>query len=131
MKAAIVGIGGVKVTPEEAALIKAFRPAGVILFARNVADPVQLRQLTAHLARLLPPLAVIMVDQEGGRVARMRPPHWRAHPAAAALGALQAKDGPAGLRAAWLTGALIGVDAARRGDRGGLRACPGPQRGRR
>ena len=42
-----------------------------------------------------------MVDQEGGRVARLRPPHWRAHPPAAALG---------GLRAAWLTGALIGLE---------------------
>ncbi len=111
MKAAIVGVAGTAVTPEEAALLWLHRPAGVILFARNVADPAQLRQLTAHLARLLPPLAVIMVDQEGGRVARLRPPHWPAHPAAAALGALQARDGPAGLRAAWLTGALIGVDA--------------------
>jgi beta-N-acetylhexosaminidase len=47
-----------------------------------------------------------MVDQEGGRVARLRPPHWRAHPPAAALGSL---------RAAWLTGALIGLDCAAAG----------------
>ena len=112
MKAAIIGIAGAEVTPDEAALIKAQRPAGVILFARNVEDPVQLRALTAHLARLLPPLAVVMVDQEGGRVARLRPPHWRAHPAAATIGALHRRNGPAGLRAAWLTGALIGVDAS-------------------
>jgi beta-N-acetylhexosaminidase len=51
-----------------------------------------------------------MVDQEGGRVARLRPPHWRAHPAAAAIGALFDHDPAAGLRAAWLTGALIGLD---------------------
>ena len=44
-----------------------------------------------------------MVDQEGGRVMRLRPPHWHAHPAARAVGT-------AGLRAAWLTGALIGLD---------------------
>ena len=53
-----------------------------------------------------------MVDQEGGRVARLRPPHWRAHPPAAELGALFAEDRRAGLRAAWLTGALIGIDCA-------------------
>jgi beta-N-acetylhexosaminidase len=56
-----------------------------------------------------------MVDQEGGRVARLRPPHWRAHPPAAALGARFARDPGAGLRAAWLTGALIGHDCATAG----------------
>ena len=51
-----------------------------------------------------------MVDQEGGRVARLRPPHWRAHPTAAIIGALYDHSHEAGLRAAWLTGALIGLD---------------------
>jgi beta-N-acetylhexosaminidase len=51
-----------------------------------------------------------MVDQEGGRVARLRPPHWRAHPPAAALGKLFETEPAAALRAAWLTGALIGLD---------------------
>ena len=51
-----------------------------------------------------------MVDQEGGRVARLKPPHWRAHPPAATLGRLFATNPAAGLRAAWLTGALIGLD---------------------
>ena len=59
---------------------------------------------------MLPPGAVLMVDQEGGRVARLRPPHWRAHPPAAEHGRLYARDSGAGLRAAWLTGALIGSD---------------------
>ncbi len=58
----------------------------------------------------LPPGAPILIDQEGGRVARLRPPHWRAHPPAAAIGALFARDARAGLRAAWLTGALIGAE---------------------
>ncbi len=114
-KACIVGISGPVLTAEEVALLRAHRPLGVILFARNVVDPAQLRALTSHLARILPPLAVTMVDQEGGRVARLRPPHWPAHPAAAQLGRLHAADGPAGLRAAWLTGALIGLDAAEAG----------------
>lgn len=51
-----------------------------------------------------------MVDQEGGRVARLRPPHWLAHPAASVIGKLFDQDPGAGLRAAWLTGALIGID---------------------
>ena len=115
MKAAIVGIAGPELTAAEIALFREHRPAGVMLFARNVADPAQLAALTAHIARVLPPLAVIAVDQEGGRVARLRPPHWLAHPAAARLGALHDVDRPAGLRAAWLTGALIGMEAAAAG----------------
>ncbi len=115
MKPAIIGLSGPELTADEAALLREHRPAGVILFARNIQHPAQLAALTAHLARLLPPLAVIMVDQEGGRVARLRPPHWLAHPAAARLGALHDADRPAGLRAAWLTGALIGLEAAAAG----------------
>jgi beta-N-acetylhexosaminidase len=75
-----------------------------------VQDPSQLCDLIASLRQVLPPGAELMVDQEGGRVARLRPPHWRAHPPAAELGALFAADPAAGLRAAWLTGALIGLD---------------------
>jgi len=62
------------------------------------------------LRQALPPEAELMVDQEGGRVARLRPPHWSAHPPAAVLGRLFGTDPSAGLRAAWLTGALIGLD---------------------
>ena len=115
MKAAIVGLSGPVLTPAETALFRAHRPAGAILFARNIQDPAQLAALTAQLARALPPLAVVAVDQEGGRVARLRPPHWLRHPAAARLGALHDADRPAGLRAAWLTGALIGMEAAAAG----------------
>jgi beta-N-acetylhexosaminidase len=84
----------------------------VILFARNVEEPRQLELLVVALRRALSPQAVLMVDQEGGRVARLRPPHWRADPSAASLGALFARCNAAGLRAAWLTGALIGHDCA-------------------
>jgi beta-N-acetylhexosaminidase len=110
-----VGIAGPTLLHDEAALLRAHPPAGVILFARNIRDAVQLCALIAALRRHLPRGAVLMVDQEGGRVARLRPPHWRAHPPAAAHGALFARDPAAGLRAAWLTGALIGLDCAAAG----------------
>jgi beta-N-acetylhexosaminidase len=110
-RAAIAGIAGPTLLPEEAALFRAFPPAGVILFARNVQDPAQLTSLIASL----PAGADVMVDQEGGRVARLRPPHWRAHPPAASLGRLFETNPPAGLRTAWLTGALIGLDCREAG----------------
>jgi beta-N-acetylhexosaminidase len=103
VKAAIVGIAGPELLATEAALLHAHPPAGVILFARNVQDRPQLATLIAALRRVLPRDAVFMVDQEGGRVARLRPPHWRAHPPAASLGTV---------RRAWLSGALIGLDCA-------------------
>lgn len=115
MKAAIVGIGGLNLTGEEAALFRAHPPAGVILFARNIQDPEQLAGLMAGLRAVLPQGAVLMVDQEGGRVARLRPPHWRGHSPAAAHGQAYDRDPAAGLRAAWLTGALIGLDCAAAG----------------
>lgn len=103
MKSAIVGISGPVLLPAEAALFRAHPPAGVILFARNIQDRRQVAILLAELRRILPPDPVFMVDQEGGRVARLRPPAWRGHPPAAALGTL---------RRAWLSGALIGFDCA-------------------
>ena len=111
-KAAIVGISGTALTDAEAALFQAHPPAGVILFARNIADPAGLRLLVEALRRALPQVSVLMVDQEGGRVARLRPPHWRAHPPAASHGILFERDPNAGKRAAWITGALIGLDCA-------------------
>lgn len=107
---AIVGIAGAALLPDEAALFRAFPPAGVILFGRNVVEPAQLKALTNDLRAELPPGAEIMVDQEGGRVARLRPPHWLGHPPAATFGRIYDTDPGAALRAAWLTGALIGLD---------------------
>ena len=113
--AAIVGIAGTALSGEEAALLRAWPPAGVILFGRNIAGPEGLAGLVATLRLVLPEGAVLLVDQEGGRVARLRPPHWRAHPPAAAHGALFLRNPAAGMRAAWLTGALIGLDCGQAG----------------
>ncbi len=115
MKAAIVGLAGTELSPDERSLLRAEQPAGVILFARNVAGKAELARLTGDIRAALPPGGVLMVDQEGGRVARLRPPHWPAHPAAALIGARYARDRQAGARLAWITGALIGLDCLEAG----------------
>jgi beta-N-acetylhexosaminidase len=112
MKAAIVGISGPELQPEEIALFASHPPCGVILFGRNILDPDQLAALTRSLRETLPGGALLMIDQEGGRVARLRPPHWLAHPPAASVGRLFDQSPEAGLRVAWLNGALIGLDCA-------------------
>jgi len=109
MKPCIIGISGPVLLPEESAVLRAEAPAGIILFARNIENPTQLSALMRDLRAALPGETAFMVDQEGGRVARLKPPHWRAHSPARAIGALHAHNAQAGLRAAWLTGALIGL----------------------
>jgi beta-N-acetylhexosaminidase len=84
-KPVIIGIDGPVLTGFEIELLRAHRPKGVILFKRNIENTAQLTELTASLKDALPLDAVIMVDQEGGRVARLRAPHWPEMPAAADL----------------------------------------------
>lgn len=108
-KAAIVGISGTTLTSDESDLLATLPPAGVILFSRNIADPPQLEQLVTQLRDRLPEAAVLMIDQEGGRVSRLRPPHWPGLPAPATLGALWRNDRYAARRAARAHGAALGV----------------------
>jgi beta-N-acetylhexosaminidase len=81
----ILGISGPSLTASEQEMFARFPPRGVILFARNIEDPAQLARLMDSLRAALPPDAVLMVDQEGGRVARLRAPHWPDLPAAGTL----------------------------------------------
>ena len=85
----IFGLSGLDITPDERAFFAAVEPAGYILFGRNVADRAQLRALTDSLRDLAgrDELA-ILIDQEGGRVARMKPPEWPDFPAGPAFDAL-------------------------------------------
>lgn len=81
MLPAFFGLATTSLTPDERALFEACDPAGYILFARNIESPAQVRALTDDLRALaghdrLP----ILIDQEGGRVARLRPPHWPEFP---------------------------------------------------
>jgi beta-N-acetylhexosaminidase len=86
---AIFGIAGPELTSDERAFFRECDPAGYILFGRNCIDPAQLRTLTDDLRsihgreRLL-----VSIDQEGGRVARLRPPLWSPYPAGSAFDAL-------------------------------------------
>ncbi|WP_428375294.1 beta-N-acetylhexosaminidase [Lichenicoccus sp.] len=113
--AAIVGLSGPELTPAEADLLRAHAPLGVILFRRNIVSSAQLGRLVAAVRAVLPENGLLMVDQEGGRVARLRPPQWLAHPPAAWIGRLHERDPATGVRAAWLTGALIGADCLKAG----------------
>lgn len=85
MKPAIIGIAGPALTPDERQLLRDHAPRGVILFSRNIQLPSQLYDLNAEIKSLLPQNAILMVDQEGGRVARLRPPHWPVLPPAGRL----------------------------------------------
>jgi len=83
------GLSGPDLTADERAFFTECDPAGFILFRRNVVDRVQLRRLTAALRSVSGRDDVpILIDQEGGRVARMRPPEWPAFPAGEAFAAL-------------------------------------------
>jgi beta-N-acetylhexosaminidase len=75
--AAIFGCAGPVLTADEAAFFRDASPFGFIIFARNVESPDQLRRLTADLRAAVGRHAPVLVDQEGGRVQRLRAPHWR------------------------------------------------------
>ena len=81
----ILGIAGTVLQMEERVLLVRHRPKGVILFSRNIENPTQLAVLVEQLRHALPDDSVLMVDQEGGRVARLKPPHWPELPPAATL----------------------------------------------
>lgn len=89
LKPVILGVSGLRLLDGERALLREHAPRGVILFGRNIQDKAQLAELTAELRAALPGAAVLMVDQEGGRVARLRPPHW---PALGAAGDLKTEE---------------------------------------
>jgi beta-N-acetylhexosaminidase len=109
----ITGIAGTVLTPDERAFLRDAMPWGLILFKRNVDSPEQVRSLVASFRELVGrPDAPILVDQEGGRVQRLGPPHWPAYPPAAAYGQLYDDDHETGLQAARLSARLIASDLA-------------------
>jgi len=116
MQAAIYGLSGLTVTAEEAAFFRDVDPAGYILFAHNCGDPDQLKRLTADLRDLhgradLP----ILIDQEGGRVMRMKPPVWPALPAGGAFDRLYQAAPSSAIEAARMNARAIGLLLASHG----------------
>lgn len=80
--ATILGVEGLALSPDERAFLRDADPWGFILFSRNVDHPDQLRRLTGDLRDAVGREALVMVDQEGGRVQRLRAPHWTEWPPA-------------------------------------------------
>ena len=106
IRALVVGCAGPRLGAEERAFIGDARPWGLILFKRNVVDRAQLRALVDDFRAIAGRSdAPVLIDQEGGRVQRMGPPHWLAYPAAARYAATRTPE-----RAAWLAARLIAAD---------------------
>lgn len=112
-KALVVGLAGTRLADSERRFIRAADPLGFILFGRNVDSPDQLRELIADLRDSVGRAsAPVLIDQEGGRVARLRPPHWRTAPPAALFGRLARTNRETARRAVYLNARLIGAELA-------------------
>jgi len=110
-RAFITGVSGPELTHAEREFIRSERPWGFILFKRNIEAPKQVIQLVNELRKeLARPDAPVLIDQEGGRVQRLGPPHWPVYPAGAVFGRLYDIDPALGLKAARLSARLIAAD---------------------
>lgn len=111
--AAIFGCSGLTLTDAERRFFQAVNPQGFILFARNVDTPDQVRALVQSLRETVGRAdAPVLIDQEGGRVQRLRPPHWRKAPAGEPFARLAARDMAAAKDALRLNYRLIGRELA-------------------
>lgn len=112
-RAVIFGCSGPDLTADERAFFRDADPLGFILFARNIDTPERARRLTDDLRSSVGRFdAPILIDQEGGRVARLKPPHWRKAPPARVLGELYRRDPERGREATRLNSRLLAADVA-------------------
>jgi beta-N-acetylhexosaminidase len=112
-RAVIFGCAGPDLSADERAFFRDADPLGFILFARNVDTPERTRRLVDDLRSSVARADVpVLIDQEGGRVARLRPPHWRKAPPARLFGELYARDAERGLEATRLNSRLLAADVA-------------------
>jgi len=109
-RAFITGLAGLTISANERAFLRDAQPWGLIIFQRNVSSPAQVYDLTSSFRDLVGWEAPVLVDQEGGRVQRLKPPQWPAYPAGARYGELYDRAPEAGLAAARLAGHLIAAD---------------------
>ena len=109
----ICGCAGTELSAEEAAFFAELQPFGFILMGRNCREPGQVKRLVAELRACLRHADVpILIDMEGGRVARLKPPNWPVLPPAALAGTLYQYDAAAGIAMAGLVGRIIGQELA-------------------
>ncbi|MET4230047.1 beta-N-acetylhexosaminidase [Bradyrhizobium sp. I1.8.5] len=112
-RAFITGVSGTELTAVEREFIRAERPWGFILFKRNVEAPAQVAALVEELRAAAGAAdAPVLIDQEGGRVQRLGPPHWPVYPPGAIFSTLYDADSALGLTAARLSARLIASDLA-------------------
>jgi len=113
---AIFGCSGPRLTADERAFFRDADPAGYILFARNCVDRDQLRALTDELRALHGrERLLISIDQEGGRVARLRPPHWGDYPAGEAFDRLYRIAPASAIEAARLSARAMALELSAMG----------------
>ena len=109
----IFGCAGLSLTSDERRFFAASDPLGFIVFKRNIEDPAQLRALVASLRETVGrDDAPVLIDQEGGRVQRLQPPHWRAAPPPGRFGQMATRDRGQGCEAAALNAGLIASELA-------------------
>lgn len=107
----ISGCAGPQLTESETTFFRDIQPWGLILFKRNIDSPDQVKRLTASFRDTVGRRnAPVLVDQEGGRVQRLGPPHWRKYPPARRYGEMFENDRLAALRAARLIARLMAED---------------------
>lgn len=112
-KALILDCTGPVLTAEERAFFAAADPLGFILFARHIETPEQVRRLIEDLrASVGRPDAPVLIDQEGGRVQRLKPPHWRSAPPAEVFGRLAQQDLAKARKAVYLNHRLLAGELA-------------------
>ena len=110
-RAFITGVSGLELSAAEREFIRGERPWGFILFKRNVETADQVTSLVQELWNCVGEAdAPVLIDQEGGRVARLGPPHWPVYPPGATFGALYDHEPELGLQAARLSSRLIAAD---------------------
>ncbi len=110
-RAFITGVSGPELTAAEREFIGSERPWGFILFKRNIETPAQVILLVRELREAIGnPGAPVLIDQEGGRVQRLGPPHWPVYPPGAVFGVLYDIDPALGLTAARLSARLMAAD---------------------
>ncbi len=109
-RAFITGLSGLTVSANERAFLREAQPWGLIIFKRNVSTPQQVTELTSSFRDIVGWPAPVLVDQEGGRVQRLGPPHWPAFPPGARYGALYDREVASGLAVARLAGRLISAE---------------------